>query len=417
MRTFRKKMIHLLRKTNVRYRLLSVLLIGSSFSLVVTLIIGMLFAEDIANNYISSYLQVEQRRAAKSLELYIEEVILISLQYKRNAEVYQIAQDDTLGVADKQNMLQEAVSAIGSGKAQTVSNVYLIANDQTCYPLHTTAFLSSAIDLSFLKEVCGQPFSRTGGIVYDIEYNAYIPIGMEYRNYYTGESIGYLVMLLPERSMRGLFSGLLTTEGTTFLADTDGEIFENSAGSPPNLSSISYSTDIADTEQSSIKIATYKKEQYVIVTTNLSKNTFNIGFPWRIVSIIPYKKAFYVLKQVQMALFAAAAVAILISFLVSLAISNRLTQPLRRLQSRMCQLGKGKLDSYVRTRPNDELWELEQGYNDMVLRINELIEKNLEEQEKKREMEFIALQTQINPHFLYNTLDAIAWLAKLKGQK
>ena len=152
-------------------------------------------------------------------------------------------------------MLQEAVSAIGSGKAQTVSNVYLIANDQTCYPLHTTAFLSSAIDLSFLKEVCGQPFSRTGGIVYDIEYNAYIPIGMEYRNYYTGESIGYLVMLLPERSMRGLFSGLLTTEGTTFLADTDGEIFENSAGSPPNLSSISYSTDIADTEQSSIKIA------------------------------------------------------------------------------------------------------------------------------------------------------------------
>lgn len=56
-------------------------------------------------------------------------------------------------------------------------------------------------------------------------------------------------------------------------------------------------------------------------------------------------------------------------------------------------------------------------YNEMIVRIRDLINKNNEEKEKQRELELIALQAQINPHFLYNTLDAIGWIAKMKKQE
>ena len=52
----------------------------------------------------------------------------------------------------------------------------------------------------------------------------------------------------------------------------------------------------------------------------------------------------------------------------------------------------------------------------MVERITDLMEKNREKLETQRKLELYALQMQINPHFLYNTLDAIAWMAKLEDQ-
>jgi two-component system sensor histidine kinase YesM len=54
-------------------------------------------------------------------------------------------------------------------------------------------------------------------------------------------------------------------------------------------------------------------------------------------------------------------------------------------------------------------------FNDMIARIDELFHTNLEKQDRLRLAEIQALQSQINPHFLYNTLDSIKWIAKLNG--
>ena len=65
---------------------------------------------------------------------------------------------------------------------------------------------------------------------------------------------------------------------------------------------------------------------------------------------------------------------------------------------------------------DDEIAQLEASYNEMIERINNLIIKNQDDAEIKRKLELDSLQQQINPHFLYNTLDAIAWMAKLKKE-
>ena len=100
-----------------------------------------------------------------------------------------------------------------------------------------------------------------------------------------------------------------------------------------------------------------------------------------------------------------------------LRLSSRLTESLKRLQDKLTELGNGKLDSLIDDEPRDEIWELENSYNEMAVRINDLIQKNMEEKERERQMEFAALQAQINPHFLYNTLDALGWIARIKKQE
>ena len=106
----------------------------------------------------------------------------------------------------------------------------------------------------------------------------------------------------------------------------------------------------------------------------------------------------------------------IIVILVSTRIAYTITKPIVSLRDHVNKLGNGKTDVVLSTNAKDEIWELENSFNKMVVRIQDLIERNNQEKEKQKEMELIALQAQINPHFIYNTLDAIGWMAKLKKE-
>src|SRR5690606_10697178 len=98
--------------------------------------------------------------------------------------------------------------------------------------------------------------------------------------------------------------------------------------------------------------------------------------------------------------------------LLSVGLSAKINRPIDRIVQRLRRFTvtgeKERTPSAVR----DELWELESTYDDMIDRISDLIRTNQEKAETQRKLELDALQMQINPHFLYNTLDAIAWMAK-----
>lgn len=110
------------------------------------------------------------------------------------------------------------------------------------------------------------------------------------------------------------------------------------------------------------------------------------------------------------------AILLLIAFL-SYFIPLSITRPIRELSLVTDQVTKGDLTVRSDVRTGVEITMLSDSLNTMIDKINELLEQVKKEQIRLRKAEFELLQSQINPHFLYNTLDAIVWLAESGEQK
>ena len=104
-----------------------------------------------------------------------------------------------------------------------------------------------------------------------------------------------------------------------------------------------------------------------------------------------------------------AAIAVM-SWMISVLVSR----PVLKLQASMASVEQGNFDSTVDVRGDREVEGLSASFNKMVVKIKGLMGEILHEQEEKRKSELKALQMQIHPHFLYNTLESVIWMAENK---
>jgi len=103
--------------------------------------------------------------------------------------------------------------------------------------------------------------------------------------------------------------------------------------------------------------------------------------------------------------------------IVSLILSDRISKPILQLRNLMRKVGRGDFNVHYQGRARDEIGALGHGFNTMVSRIQDLVGQVYEEQDQKRRAEVTAMQSQINPHFLYNTLESINSLARKTKQQ
>lgn len=101
-----------------------------------------------------------------------------------------------------------------------------------------------------------------------------------------------------------------------------------------------------------------------------------------------------------------------ITWILIIVISDSISKPLEHLCKLTKQVGKGDFSIEEPKSHGDEVMALEKSFHTMVGKIESLVENVKKEQVNLRQMELKLLQVQINPHFLYNTLDAISWMAE-----
>ncbi len=134
---------------------------------------------------------------------------------------------------------------------------------------------------------------------------------------------------------------------------------------------------------------------------------------WTVVGAIYTSELLKNNKQAQMLYLLVAAILLLGVIAISSIISREITKPIRQLRDSMSMVEKGKFDkANVEVTGANEVGSLSKSFNVMTERIHTLMEQNVYEQKQKRKSEMKALQAQINPHFLYNTLDSIIWMSE-----
>ena len=102
---------------------------------------------------------------------------------------------------------------------------------------------------------------------------------------------------------------------------------------------------------------------------------------------------------------------------MTVTLSNNLTKPIKRIMDRMSQISEGDFSQDRELEGKDEIGILGKGINDLAGNVNRLMNQIKEEEAKKKELEYRTLQSQINPHFVYNTLNSIRIMAELQGAK
>lgn len=134
---------------------------------------------------------------------------------------------------------------------------------------------------------------------------------------------------------------------------------------------------------------------------------------WLMIGLTPVNELTKAGKAMTQIIYVVGIIAALISTFFSLRVSHSVTKPLIYLTDTMKKFGKGDLSVRVPVLYEDEIGILSEEFNKMSEQIRQLVDQVYREQRAKRKSELAALQAQINPHFLYNTLNSVSSLIKM----
>lgn len=216
---------------------------------------------------------------------------------------------------------------------------------------------------------------------------------------------GILLIHLNYTGLKLLLDGVtLGNEGYIYLIDGNGEIIYHPRAQLID-SGLEHENNRAVSEyRDGIYQETFQGEERVITVKS-------VGYTgWKLIGVAPMQTvSLNSLKTQLLVVFVAAFILFLMS-LVNSYISSRITTPIRKLELSVNEIEKGNLNAKVDAEGSYEIRHLGQSVQNMAKQIQVLMADIVSEHEKKRKQEFDTLQSQINPHFLYNTLDIIVWM-------
>ncbi|WP_297430522.1 sensor histidine kinase [Clostridium sp.] len=133
---------------------------------------------------------------------------------------------------------------------------------------------------------------------------------------------------------------------------------------------------------------------------------------WATIGVFPESESLRIIKNIKYYSLIVAIIALIIAQILVIIFTRSIVNPIQKLKKLMKKAQEGDLTVSFNAKYNDEIGELGSSFNTMVKEINKLINLVQIEEKKKRIAEMNVLQAQIKPHFMYNTLDTIRWMAE-----
>ena len=229
---------------------------------------------------------------------------------------------------------------------------------------------------------------------------------------YYEENLGVLLVDINYNLINDMVSSIkLGQKGYVFIVDNNGDIVYHPKQQLlySGLKSEDMDTILNSEDGTKTVVEDRKKKQYTITTSKYSG--------WKVVSSVYMEDILSYKPNLDRFFFIMGTLAIFISIFISVLISRSILHPIKKLVNTMHQVEEGNLDVSIDIKNDNEIGELAKAFNLMTNRVNNLVNQNKKIEKNKRKNELRALQAQINPHFLYNTLDSIIWMAESKNYK
>ncbi|MCA0384082.1 MAG: sensor histidine kinase [Firmicutes bacterium] len=232
----------------------------------------------------------------------------------------------------------------------------------------------------------------------------------------TLENYGTLVVDVEEVLLRQAYENLSSTGGDVFIATSDGQIISHhdplKIGT--TLETAAYAETLFDglslwrTPYGQLNYA-IDNEDYFAFYSKIETND------WLIVKTISKDALYGEIDRIQAIFLLGGLIYSVLMIILLLGMSVQYTDPMIGIIKDLKRVEKGDLSARTDVHTNNELRQLGEGVNNMIAEMEVLIDRLIKEERQKREVELEALHAQINPHFLYNTLNTIKWMAKIQG--
>lgn len=243
-----------------------------------------------------------------------------------------------------------------------------------------------------------------------------IVIGRKIGNVLTSEALGHLLIAVNQDYLRNIYKDIDIGKGSDiFIMDSNGTVVSSNnpqiiIGKPFPESKLIKWIQLDSSPKGSTFSLEIGKEDKLIAYSEIQDTN------WYIVSTIPYSYLNSEASKFSYKIAVLTIVILILAIIVSFIISQSISAPLKKLEKNMGEFGEGRINKSVVVDREDEIGHLQKSFNSMAADIKGLLVKIDEENKLRRKTELKVLEYQINPHFLYNTLDSINWMAQKAGQ-
>jgi two-component system, sensor histidine kinase YesM len=201
----------------------------------------------------------------------------------------------------------------------------------------------------------------------------------------------------------------LGNTGSTIIVSEDGYLASSEYRHTAGLGAIIQNEVLHGPDESAQFEYKAKNVDFLIIYTTIRVNG------WKLAVILKRNELMRNIDKAKYGIICFTLVIILIAAIAAILIAYGLTKPINKLSELMALVERGNLDIRFNTLYNDEIGKLTRQFNSMIEKIKLLISEVAQEQAQKKKIELETLQMQIDPHFLYNTLDSIKFLAEQKS--
>lgn len=201
---------------------------------------------------------------------------------------------------------------------------------------------------------------------------------------------GSLKQLVVDRSSQGVFSSVAG------LPDNDRQLYER----------------IGSNEQGHFEYVSESSSTYLVNYAALDMNP-----DWVLIGYQSKSRLLAPVRQMRWTIVTIMSACVVLALIMSSMLSELLLKPLFKLRNLMFKVEQNQLDVRFESVFEDEISQVGHKFNRMLEQIGELIEEVKTSEQEKRKSEIKALQAQIDPHFLYNTLNTIYWKSEMEEQQ